>query len=107
MTRTPILLDEDLVRAAQILEETARAIKLSNSVGNLHWVGPPELVKNDRAAHDEMMRIATVLRKHAGYLKPNPLGGPAKVFDTIANRIRAGEDRHAVLDDYGFREVNR
>ena len=33
MTHTPILLDEDLVRAAQILEETAHAIKLSNAVG--------------------------------------------------------------------------
>lgn len=35
------------------------------------------------------------------YESANPLGGPAKLFDAIADRIRAGEDYHAVLADYG------
>ena len=68
MTRIPTLLDEDLVRAAQILEETARAIKLTNAVGKTEWVGPPELVKKDRAAHDEMLRIARRFRHVVGTL---------------------------------------
>jgi hypothetical protein len=32
----------------------------------------------------------------------NPLGGPAKVFDAIADRIRAGDEYYAVLHDMGF-----
>ena len=35
------------------------------------------------------------------YKKANPLGGPATMFETIARRIRAGEDHHSVLVDYG------
>ena len=38
----------------------------------------------------------------AEYAKRNPLGGPAKVFDAMASRIRAGEDYYSVLADYGF-----
>ena len=68
MTRTPILLDEDLLRAAEILEETARAIKLSNAVGKIEWVGPPDLVKKDRADHAEMLRIARRFRRLGGTL---------------------------------------
>jgi|GEM_PF-6577834 len=36
------------------------------------------------------------------YAELNPLGGPAKVFDAMASRIRAGEDYFSVLADYGF-----
>lgn len=36
------------------------------------------------------------------YRRQNPLGGPAKMFDTIADRIRAGEDLASVMDDYGI-----
>jgi hypothetical protein len=38
----------------------------------------------------------------ARYRKANPFGGPAKVFDAMASRIRAGDDYHEVLKDYGF-----
>ena len=68
MTRTPILLDEDLVRAAQILEETAGEIKRSNAVGDRQWIGDPALVKKDRADHDEMLRIARRFRRVVGTL---------------------------------------
>lgn len=35
------------------------------------------------------------------YEAANPLGGPARMFDAIAERIRSGEDYHSVLADYG------
>jgi hypothetical protein len=38
--------------------------------------------------------------KRAAYAKANPLGGPARMFDAIAERIRAGEDYYEVLADY-------
>jgi len=45
--------------------------------------------------------VAYVLSEKAEkYAKDNPLGGPAKMFEAIASRIRAGEDYYAVLDDY-------
>lgn len=44
---------------------------------------------------------ASRLGCRAGYDRDNPLGGPAKMFDAIAERIRAGEDYHEVLRDYG------
>lgn len=36
------------------------------------------------------------------YRKANPLGGPAAMFRTIAERLEAGEEYHAVLADYGL-----
>lgn len=109
-------LTTDLTRAAELLEETAQSIKESNAVGGRLWVtnGIPDpdgkfaaSVAKDKADHDEMLRLAKVLRRHAKYLKSNPVGGPAKVFDAIADRIRAGEDRAIVLDDYGLKDVSR
>lgn len=35
------------------------------------------------------------------YETANPLGGPARLFEAIAERTRAGEDYHYVLADYG------
>ena len=35
------------------------------------------------------------------YRKRNPLGGPAKMFDAIADRIRSRENYDEVLADYG------
>lgn len=35
------------------------------------------------------------------YAADNPLGGPARMFDAIAERIRSGEEYYAVLKDYG------
>jgi hypothetical protein len=36
------------------------------------------------------------------YVAKNPLGGPAKVFDAMANAIRAGDTFESVLRTYGF-----
>lgn len=38
------------------------------------------------------------------YQRNNPLGGPAKVFDAMADAIRAGDDYHATLRLFGFVE---
>jgi len=35
------------------------------------------------------------------YESANPLGGPARMFESIAGRIRSGEDYYTVLADYG------
>lgn len=39
----------------------------------------------------------------ADYEAKNPLGGPAKMFDAIAGRLRAGEEFYSVMNDYGIR----
>lgn len=36
------------------------------------------------------------------YADANPLGGPARVFEAAASRIRAGENLADVMDDYGL-----
>lgn len=38
----------------------------------------------------------------AKYEEANPLGGPATMLEAAARRIRAGEDFHEVLADYGL-----
>jgi hypothetical protein len=49
----------------------------------------------------DLMREALADR----YSGENPLGGPAKVFNAMADAIRAGDDYHAVLRQYGFAEA--
>lgn len=64
-------LHQDLSRAAILLEEFAHELKRSNAVGNRQWVAAPEYkdeVAKDRADHDEMLRLAGVLRRYAAYL---------------------------------------
>ena len=46
---------------------------------------------------------ADLPRPAADYAAKNPLGGPASMFEVMAERIRAGEDYAAVLADYGLR----
>lgn len=73
-----------LTRAAAIIEAEATTIH------------PGEL-------HAEYRGVAKRLRRAAKYFGSNPLGGPAKVFDAMADRIRAGDDYYEVLKDHGFR----
>ena len=51
----------------------------------------------------DMMREALAKQ----YAEKNSLGGPAKVFDAMADAIRAGDDYHAVLRQYGFVEAQK
>jgi hypothetical protein len=41
------------------------------------------------------------------YEKQNPLGGPAKVFDAMADAIRAGDSYESVLKLYGYAEAQK
>lgn len=50
--------------------------------------------------HHKQSTASLPSEKAEKYAKDNPLGGPAKMFEAIASRIRAGEDYYAVLDDY-------
>lgn len=54
------------------------------------------------AARAECERYRTALLGVKSYREANPLGGPAKVFDAMADCIRAGDSYEAVLKEYGF-----
>ena len=49
--------------------------------------------------------LRTAIEQAEKCQRDNPLGGPAKVFDAMANSIRAGDDYHQVLRQYGFVEA--
>ena len=110
----PATLSAVLTRAAELLEEDAQAEQQSCSIGKRQWAckdcpinAQPRGTCPAKVHSTERRRVAKAVRQHANYLKPNPLGGPAKVFDAIADRIRAGEDYHAVLDDYSLRQAKK
>ena len=63
--------------------------RIAENGGTLHYIAT--LLHDVREARKKILR----------YRERNPLGGPAKVFDAMASRIRAGENYYAVLDDYG------
>jgi hypothetical protein len=51
--------------------------------------------------------MEAALVTEAVYALRNPLGGPASMLEEAANRVRAGEDFHAVLGDYGLADGER
>ena len=55
----------------------------------------------------EEQRIQRAYASPEEYAAANPLGGPARIFDAMAERVRAGEDFYAVLADYGFCETKQ
>ena len=64
--------------------------------------------KADLAAAQERIReLETALLGVKEYREKNQLGGPAKVFDAMADAIRAGDDFNAVCADYGWCPVER
>ena len=94
-----------LERSAELLERAAEEIKISHTVGGRwprnEWPRSDEFgAKRD---FDELREIAKGLRKAHKYHKPNCLGGPAKMFDAIADRIRAGEKMKSAMSDYDLR----
>lgn len=89
---------ETLERAAEICDEHSRTIR-----GDFYDTFIRRWFSQDmKAKHWECVALAKKLRKIAKYHKPNPLGGPARVFDAMADRIRAGDKFDDVLKDYGF-----
>jgi hypothetical protein len=53
---------------------------------------------------DAIASMRQAIEQAENYQHKNPLGGPAKVFDAMADAIRAGDDYHATLRSYGFLE---
>jgi hypothetical protein len=51
-----------------------------------------------------MDNLRAAIEQGDQYRRNNPLGGPAKVFDAMADAIRAGDDYHATLRSFGFVE---
>lgn len=56
--------------------------------------------QKDRIAELEALQSAT--QRSADYAAKNPLVGPARMFEAMAERIRAGEEYMLVLADYGL-----
>lgn len=63
-------------------------------------IGNARLILGD---FNELCAMAKGLRKAHKYHKPNPLGGPAKMFDAIADRMRAGDSVKECMADYGLK----
>lgn len=59
------------------------------------------LIRAERAEAERDV-VLTDLRGVKKYRESSPLGGPAKVFDAMADSIRAGSDFYAVLREYQF-----
>lgn len=64
------------------------------------------LEENKRLAA-KVAELETALLGIKQYREKNPLGGPAKVFDAMADQIRAGDDFNKVIADYGWCPVSR
>lgn len=78
---------ETLTRAATLLEQDATSLRAYHTVRG-RWLDDEA---ETRAVYDEQRQVAKALRSLAKYHKENPLGGPAKVFDAVADAIRAGD----------------
>lgn len=89
-----------LERSAELLEQDAASIRESHTVGG-RWPSPDDL--GVRLDYQELRFLAKQLRSAHSYHKRNPLGGPAKMFDAIADRIRAGESVQSCMADYGIK----
>lgn len=96
-------LSEILERAAQHLDLHADILHSSYTDSHGHWRSCPGM----RAEHDDKRALSKALRKAAKYAKPNPLGGPAMALYACGDRIRAGEEYHSALRDFGFRVIKR
>ena len=107
-----------LQHITKIAREALEAAAQQESVATLYGSLPvydkpaqqdlPDLIAGalgvSRGTAYDLMREALEARAQS-YESANPLGGPAKVFDAMANAIRAGDEYHAVLRQYGFAEI--
>lgn len=103
MNRTSPTLTELLVDAADAIEHNALVLRQTNTIrGRYHR---DALGRAAKAQYQIDMQLVRHLRRAERYWARNPLGGPAKVFDAMADCLRAGEPYQDVLRDYGFRSV--
>lgn len=89
-----------LKRSAELLDRSAEEIRVAHTVGG-RW--PRNDEHGAKRDHQELRDMAKGLRKAHKYHKPNCLGGPAKMFDAIADQIRAGESMKSCMADYGLK----
>ncbi len=89
-----------LERSAELLERSAEEIRIAHTVGG-RW--PRNDEHGAKQDFTELRDMAKGLRAAAKYHRPNPLGGPAKMFDAIADRIRAGDSMKSCIADYGLK----
>ena len=88
---------ELLGRAAEELDREAASIRACHTV-RCRW---PADDAETRAVYQKLRGLAAGLRRAKKYHEPNPLGGPAKVFDAIADCVRAGDDLAATMANMG------
>lgn len=89
-----------LERSAELLDQAAEEIQTAHTIDG-RWPLPYD--SSAKRDFQELRAIAKGLRKAYKYHKPNCLGGPAKIFDAIADRIRAGEKMKLVMADYDLK----
>lgn len=94
---------ELLERAAHVIRTHADELRLAHTVAG-RWPADEEEV---RAEFDELAALADRLANSAKYHRPNPLGGPAVVFDACADSIRAGDSIESAMADYGLEWAKR
>lgn len=87
---------------AQLAAQGGLANLCSSASGNpLRFIAEAAIAKAEKAAAEGKRTYDSP----ESYAAANPLGGPAVIFDSMASRIRAGEDFYHVLADYGFQEA--
>jgi hypothetical protein len=89
---------ELLERAAFVIRTQADELRLSHTIAG-RWPVGEEGVRDE---FYELAALADRLSKSAKYHRPNPLGGPAVVFDACADSIRAGDSIASAMSDYGL-----
>ena len=87
--------------AAANFDREAESLRECHTVRG-RWAADIAEVRN---AYKEFRDLAASLRRAKKYHEPNPLGGPAKVFDAIADRVRAGDNLEATMADMGVQWV--
>jgi hypothetical protein len=87
-----------LLAAARLLELEADSVFACHTIGGRWCDNEPEV----RRAYEELRATAAALRKAHGYMVPNPMGGPAVVFDACADAIRAGDSVEFAMANYGL-----
>lgn len=87
-----------LLRAAQLLEQDAAALRAGHTVRG-RWTNDEAAA---RAAYEELRSVARQLRKANAYMAVNPLGGPAKALDACADSIRAGDPVDFAMANFGL-----
>jgi hypothetical protein len=89
---------ELLERAAFVIRTHADELRRAHTIAG-RWPPGEEEVRDE---FDEHAALANQLAKSAKYHRPNPLGGPAVVFDACADSIRAGDSIDSAMSAYGL-----